>query len=302
MRPVLTRRRFLEHLGAVGGSSLVMTAMTSWDLMAGQAGVRPALTGRPPKRQGARARRRRLGPRRRLRARQAWLRLPDPRGARPRRRAGLDRAPGHGAHRNQRRASGLRVRRRPARERRPVAHPVHAHRRAELLQRARRARCRSSSTKSDASYFYYEGNAAGSLSNTRVRLREVKADMIGHTNELLVKAIDQRQLDLPLTAEDQQRFIAFLVSAGLPRFVGPPLQGVREPRSRGSVRLQRAAAVGLRQPDAIGSGTGRHRGGADVSPGRRHGPISQGVRARDRPQPDHFQRRGAVGPPGRTRA
>ena len=47
MRPVLTRRRFLEHLGAVGGSSLVMTAMTSWDAMAGQAGARPALTGRP---------------------------------------------------------------------------------------------------------------------------------------------------------------------------------------------------------------------------------------------------------------
>src|SRR6185503_10599898 len=34
-------------LGAVGGSSLVMTAMTSWDLMAGQAGVRPVLSGRP---------------------------------------------------------------------------------------------------------------------------------------------------------------------------------------------------------------------------------------------------------------
>src|SRR5712691_13095902 len=47
--PALTRRRFLEQLGVVGGSSLIMTAMTSWDLMAGQAGVRPALTGRPPK-------------------------------------------------------------------------------------------------------------------------------------------------------------------------------------------------------------------------------------------------------------
>src|SRR5258705_7811596 len=43
----LTRRRFLEQLGVVGGSSLVMTAMTSLDLMAGQAGARPALSGRP---------------------------------------------------------------------------------------------------------------------------------------------------------------------------------------------------------------------------------------------------------------
>src|SRR5262245_9268925 len=48
-RTSLTRRRFLEQLGAVGGSSLVMTAMSSWDLMAGEAGQRPALTGRPAK-------------------------------------------------------------------------------------------------------------------------------------------------------------------------------------------------------------------------------------------------------------
>src|SRR6185436_15219833 len=34
-------------LGAVGGSSLVMTAMSSWELMAGAAGQRPALEGRP---------------------------------------------------------------------------------------------------------------------------------------------------------------------------------------------------------------------------------------------------------------
>jgi monoamine oxidase len=48
-RPALTRRSFLEHLGAVGGSSLVMTALSSWDLMAEGAGQRPALTGRPAK-------------------------------------------------------------------------------------------------------------------------------------------------------------------------------------------------------------------------------------------------------------
>ena len=45
VRSVLTRRRFLGHPGALGGSSLVMTAMSSWDLMAGQAGARPQLTG-----------------------------------------------------------------------------------------------------------------------------------------------------------------------------------------------------------------------------------------------------------------
>jgi len=45
--PALTRRRFLGRRGAVGGSSLVMTAMSSWELMAGAAGQRPALEGRP---------------------------------------------------------------------------------------------------------------------------------------------------------------------------------------------------------------------------------------------------------------
>ena len=43
----LTRRTFLEQFGLVGGSTLVMTAMRSWDLMAAQAGPRPVLSGRP---------------------------------------------------------------------------------------------------------------------------------------------------------------------------------------------------------------------------------------------------------------
>src|SRR3569832_484720 len=44
-----TRRHFLEQLGMVGGASLVMTAMNSWELMAGQAQGRPQLTGKPTK-------------------------------------------------------------------------------------------------------------------------------------------------------------------------------------------------------------------------------------------------------------
>ena len=42
-----TRRGFLERFGLVGGSTLVMSAMRSWDLMAAQAGPRPVLSGRP---------------------------------------------------------------------------------------------------------------------------------------------------------------------------------------------------------------------------------------------------------------
>jgi NAD(P)-binding Rossmann-like domain len=45
--PPLTRRTFLEQFGLAGGSALVMSAMRSWDLMAAQAGPRPALSGRP---------------------------------------------------------------------------------------------------------------------------------------------------------------------------------------------------------------------------------------------------------------
>src|SRR5687768_14408806 len=45
--PAMTRRHFLERFGAVGGSTLVMGAMTSWELMGAQAGPRPVLTGRP---------------------------------------------------------------------------------------------------------------------------------------------------------------------------------------------------------------------------------------------------------------
>ena len=212
-RPILTRRRFLEHLGAVGGSSLVMTAMTSWDAMAGQAGARPALTGRPRAAKvlvlGAGVSGLVVG--------YELARLGyDFRILEARDRVGglawtVRRATEHTEINGERQVcafdEGLHVNVGPWRI--PYTHTGVLNYCKELgvpLQ--------IFVNESDASYFYYEGIAAGSLSNTRVRLREVKADMIGHTNELLVKAIDQRQLDLPLTAEDQQRFIGFLVSEG----------------------------------------------------------------------------------------
>ena len=66
----------------------------------------------------------------------------------------------------------------------------------------------------DANYFYFEGNSAGALSNKKIRMREVKADLTGAINELLVKAIDQKKLDLPLTEEDQKRLTGYLVNQG----------------------------------------------------------------------------------------
>jgi monoamine oxidase len=213
VRPRLTRRRFLEHLGAVGGSSLVMTAMSSWDLMAGQAGARPALTGRPAKASvlvlGAGIsglvvayELRKLGYNFRI------LEARD-------RVGGINwtvrRDSEHTEINGERQVctfdDGLYVNVGPWRI--PYTHTGVLNYCKELG-----VSLQIFVNEADASYFYYEGADTGALANRRVRLREVKADLIGHTNELLVKAIDRRQLDLPLTAEDTQRFINFLVAEG----------------------------------------------------------------------------------------
>jgi monoamine oxidase len=68
--------------------------------------------------------------------------------------------------------------------------------------------------EAEASYFYYEGDNLGPLAGKRVRLREVKADMIGHTCELLTKALEQDRLDLAMTADDKEKFVTFLVNEG----------------------------------------------------------------------------------------
>lgn len=68
--------------------------------------------------------------------------------------------------------------------------------------------------ENDASYLYYEGEQFGPLSGRRVRMREVKADMRGYSSELLAKAVSQKMLDLPLGQEDLERFINYLVGEG----------------------------------------------------------------------------------------
>ena len=66
----------------------------------------------------------------------------------------------------------------------------------------------------DANYFYNERVELRALANRRVRLREVRADLWGSTSELLAKAMDQGQIDAPLTSEDRERLVEFLVRAG----------------------------------------------------------------------------------------
>jgi monoamine oxidase len=66
----------------------------------------------------------------------------------------------------------------------------------------------------DANYFYEENAELGPLSGKPVRLREVKADLWGSTSELLAKAMDVGSVDVPLTTEDKDRLVEFLVRAG----------------------------------------------------------------------------------------
>ncbi len=211
--PALTRRRFLEKLGVVGGSSLVMTAMTSWDLMAGQAGVRPTLSGRPA---GSKVLVLGAGVSGLVVGYELGKLGYDYRILEARDRVGglcwtVRKGSEHTEVGGERQVctfdDGQYVNVGPWRI--PYTHTGVLNYCKELG-----VPVQIFINEADASYFYYEGAAVGSLAGKRVRLREVKADMIGHTNELIAKAIDQRQLDLPLTPEDKQRFVSYLVSQG----------------------------------------------------------------------------------------
>jgi monoamine oxidase len=209
----LTRRRFIEELGLVGGTSLVMCAMTSWELMAGAAGQRPALSGRP-----AHGKVLVLG------AGVSGLVIAYELGklgydyhvleARDRVgglawtvRRGTDHTEIGGERQVCNFDAGLYVN--VGAWRIPYTH-------TGVLNYCRElgVAIEIFINEAENAYFYYEGQEVGPLAGKRVRLREVKADMIGYTNELLVKALDQRQLDLPLTAEDKQRFLTYLVAQG----------------------------------------------------------------------------------------
>jgi monoamine oxidase len=65
----------------------------------------------------------------------------------------------------------------------------------------------------DASYAYFtKGN--GPLANRPVRKMEIAADIRGHTAEILAKAAKAGNLDLPFTAQDRDLFVAYLASEG----------------------------------------------------------------------------------------
>lgn len=63
-------------------------------------------------------------------------------------------------------------------------------------------------------YVYLEG-IRGPLNARPVRIREAYVDMTGYSAELLAKALDQDLLDVELTADDRDAFIEYLVEVGL---------------------------------------------------------------------------------------
>ncbi len=212
---MVTRRTFLEQLGITGGVSMVMAALQSWDLMAGQAGQRPQLSGRPERRKvlilGAGVSGLVLGYELgklgydfhilEARDRVGGLNWTARRGT-------THTELGNGGE-TQTCAfdDGLYVNCGPWRL--PYTH-------TGVLNYCREVGVKVEPFANDAenNFFYYEGEQAGPLAKKRIRKREITADLAGRVNELIVKAIDQHQLNLALSAEDQKRLLDFLVQEG----------------------------------------------------------------------------------------
>ncbi|MCA0757427.1 FAD-dependent oxidoreductase [Paenibacillus sp. N4] len=64
----------------------------------------------------------------------------------------------------------------------------------------------------DHAYYYNEN--VGELSGRKIRKREAKADVRGYVNELMAKAVSQQALDMPLTAEEKEKLVAYLRTEG----------------------------------------------------------------------------------------
>jgi len=213
-RSPLTRRRFLEQLGAVGGSTLVFSAMTSWDLAAGSAGQKPALSGRPSRSKVAVLggglsgmvvgyELGKLGYDYQLyeaRGRVGGLQWAVQRGSEHTEVGSTERQVCNWDEGHYVNAGPWRI---------PYSHEA-------VLNYCRELNVAGQVflNESDNNYFYFQGNSAGPLSDRKIRVRAVKADLTGSINELLVKAIDQNQLDLPLSPEDQKRLTSYLINQG----------------------------------------------------------------------------------------
>jgi monoamine oxidase len=92
----------------------------------------------------------------------------------------------------------------------------------------------------DANFFYQENPEIGALSGRPVRLREVKADLWGATTELLAKAANRGDIDVPLSEADKELLVQFLVRSG---YLDSTDLVYRPPESRGSADRYDLAAL-----------------------------------------------------------
>ena len=211
----MTRRHFLERFGMVGGSALVMGAMAQWDLMAGQAGNRPQLSGRGTGKKivvlGAGVSG--LATTYELTKLGYDVRLLEARD----RVGGVNWTVRGGATHTELGPGGetqvctfdpgMYVNAGPWRI-------PHWHTGVLGYCKELGVPLEIFVNEAEASYVYYEGDAIGPLAGKKLRLREVKADMLGNTCELLTKALNADTLDMPLTKEDKDKLLAFLVNEG----------------------------------------------------------------------------------------
>ncbi len=65
----------------------------------------------------------------------------------------------------------------------------------------------------DASFMYFD-KGKGPLAGKPIRKREIHADMLGYSSEILAKLSQQGALNAQMSAEDKEKFIEFLVDFG----------------------------------------------------------------------------------------
>jgi monoamine oxidase len=108
----------------------------------------------------------------------------------------------------------------------------------------------------EAAYLYQA--QAATLAGTRLRNREVRADMGGYAAELLSKAISSHSLDAPLTDDDQKALIEYLRRAGAldeqSTYKGTTRRGYLRPPGAGDAAGTASAPLPL--GDLLGSKTG----------------------------------------------
>ncbi len=209
----LTRRRFLERLGAAGGGALVLGALDAWNLMAAPAGHPPRFQGRGD---GVRVLVLGAGVSGLVTAHELVKLGYDVRILEARDRVGGvnwsvrrgDRlAEIDGEEQLCRFDEGLYFNAGPWRI--PAQH-------TGILGYCRElgVALEPFINENDDGFVFFEGDGLGPLSGRRMRMREVKGDLRGHTAELLAKAVDQGALDLPLSMEDREHLVRYLVVEG----------------------------------------------------------------------------------------